>query len=35
MTDMFEDAHDRALTRIFPRMGEIGTTGEILAMLKR
>ena len=33
MTDMFQDAHDRALDRIFPRMGEIGTTEEILALL--
>ena len=33
MTDMAEDAHDRALSRIFPRMGEIGTTDEILALL--
>jgi nicotinamidase-related amidase len=34
MTDMFEDAHERALARIFPRMGEVGTTDEITAMLE-
>jgi len=34
MTDMFQDAHDRALERIFPRMGEIGTTTDILAQLR-
>ncbi len=33
MTDMFQDAHDRALARIFPRIGEIATTDEILAKL--
>lgn len=33
MTDMNADGHDRALRIIFPRMGEIGTTSEILAKL--
>jgi nicotinamidase-related amidase len=33
MTDMNADAHDRALQIIFPRIGEIGTTSEILAKL--
>lgn len=33
MTDMNADAHDRALRIIFPRMGEIGNTSEILAKL--
>lgn len=33
MTDMSQEAHDNSLTRIFPRMGEIGTTAEILAKL--
>ncbi len=33
MTDMFADAHDRALARIFPRIGELGTTAEIVARL--
>jgi len=31
MTDLFEDAHRNALNRIFPRIGEIGTTDEIIA----
>jgi nicotinamidase-related amidase len=30
MTDTDEDAHDRALRIIFPRIGEIGTVDEIL-----
>ena len=34
MTDLFEDAHELALKRIFPRMGEVGTTDEILAKLR-
>jgi nicotinamidase-related amidase len=33
MSDMNADAHDRALRIIFPRIGEIGTTAEILAKL--
>jgi len=33
MTDLFEDAHQNALNLIFPRIGEIGTTAEILAKL--
>jgi nicotinamidase-related amidase len=33
MTDTNADAHNRALSIIFPRMGEVGTTGEILAKL--
>ncbi|MBV8490585.1 MAG: hydrolase [Candidatus Eremiobacteraeota bacterium] len=35
MTDRNADAHDRALDIIFPRIGEIGTTDEILAKLGR
>jgi nicotinamidase-related amidase len=35
MTDMHPGAHDRALDVIFPRIGEIGTTGEIVAKLAR
>ncbi|MBV8244498.1 MAG: hydrolase [Candidatus Eremiobacteraeota bacterium] len=31
MTDMNADAHERALRIIFPRIGEIGTTQEVLA----
>jgi hypothetical protein len=33
MTDRDASAHDRALETIFPRIGEIGTTAEVLAML--
>ncbi|HEY0797801.1 MAG TPA: hydrolase [Candidatus Baltobacteraceae bacterium] len=35
MTDMNQDAHDRALQVIFPRIGEIGTTAEVLDLLQR
>lgn len=33
MTDMNADAHHNSLTRIFPRMGETGTTQEIIDLL--
>jgi nicotinamidase-related amidase len=33
MTDLSPDAHENSLTRIFPRLGETGTTAEILALL--
>jgi hypothetical protein len=33
MTDLSEEAHDRALQLIFPRIGEIGSVDEILALL--
>ncbi|MFF0270690.1 isochorismatase family protein [Kribbella sp. NPDC004536] len=33
MTDLSADAHEHSLTRIFPRLGETGTTAEILALL--
>jgi nicotinamidase-related amidase len=33
MTDMNLDAHERALGIIFPRIGEIGTTAEILSIV--
>ncbi len=33
MTDRSMEAHDRALQIIFPRIGEIGTTADILAKL--
>lgn len=35
MTDMNADAHARSLDTIFPRIGEIGTTDEIVARLER
>lgn len=34
MTDLSADAHENSLTRIFPRLGETGTTAEILALLE-
>jgi nicotinamidase-related amidase len=33
MTDMSPDAHVNSITRIFPRLGESGTTQEIIALL--
>ncbi len=34
VTDMVREAHDNSVTRIFPRLGETGTTAEILSLLK-
>jgi nicotinamidase-related amidase len=34
MTDMNLDAHTNSITRIFPRVGESGTTREIIALLE-
>ncbi|MGA7810181.1 isochorismatase family protein [Bradyrhizobium sp.] len=33
MTDTNPDAHDNSVRRIFPRLGETGTTGEIIDLL--
>ena len=33
MTDMVEENHNRSLVGIFPRIGEVGTTDDILAAL--
>jgi nicotinamidase-related amidase len=33
MTDRVPEAHERSMNVIFPRIGELGTTGEILALL--
>lgn len=33
MTDVSADAHSNSVTRIFPRLGETGTTREIIALL--
>jgi nicotinamidase-related amidase len=33
MTDMSPEAHSNSVTRIFARLGETGTTGEIIALL--
>ena len=35
MTDSQEEAHTRSIKYIFPRIGETGTTAEIIAMLKQ
>jgi nicotinamidase-related amidase len=35
MTDLNADAHTNSITRIFPRMGETGTTEEIIALLRK
>ena len=34
MTDMSADAHHNSITRIFPRLGETGTTPEIVDLLE-
>jgi nicotinamidase-related amidase len=35
MTDLNEDAHANSVARIFPRLGETGTTREIIALLEK
>jgi nicotinamidase-related amidase len=35
MTDRNADAHNNSITRIFPRLGETGTTQEVLDLLER
>ena len=35
MSDMSPEAHTNSLTRIFPRLGETGTTAEIIALLSQ
>ncbi|MBW4021799.1 MAG: isochorismatase family protein [Proteobacteria bacterium] len=35
MTDMSAEAHENSVTRIFPRLGETGTTQEIIGLLDR
>jgi len=35
MTDMNADAHTNSVTRIFPRLGETGTSREIITLLGR
>jgi nicotinamidase-related amidase len=35
MTDMNADAHQNSITRIFPRLGETGTTREIIELLNK
>ncbi len=35
MTDMRPEAHDYSIAQVFPRLGETGTTQEILGLLER
>jgi nicotinamidase-related amidase len=35
MTDMSPDVHINSITRIFPRLGETGTTQEIIDLLDK
>ncbi len=35
MTDLSPEAHHNSLTRIFPRLGETGTTAQVLELLRR
>lgn len=35
MTDLNAEAHANSVSRIFPRLGETGTTGEIVALLEK
>jgi nicotinamidase-related amidase len=35
MTDMSAEAHENSVKRIFPRLGETGTTAEIVALLDK
>lgn len=35
MTDMSAEAHENSVTRIFPRLGETGTTEEIVGLLAK
>jgi nicotinamidase-related amidase len=35
MTDMNPDAHHNSITRIFPRLGETGTTDEIIELVNK
>jgi nicotinamidase-related amidase len=35
MTDMHLEAHNNSVTRIFPRLGETGTTEQLLGLLKK
>ncbi len=35
MTDRSIEAHENSIARIFPRLGETGTTAQIIALLQR
>ncbi len=34
MTDMSREAHDNSVTRVFPKIGETGTTQDVIALLQ-
>ncbi len=34
MTDRHADAHDNSVRNVFPRLGETGSTADVLALLK-
>jgi hypothetical protein len=34
MTDIRAESHENSLTRVFPLLGQIGTTSEIVAQLQ-
>jgi nicotinamidase-related amidase len=35
ITDTNAEAHENSVTRIFPRLGETGTSEEVLALLRK
>ncbi len=35
MTDMSLDEHNHSLTRVFPKIGETGSTQDVIALLER
>jgi isochorismate hydrolase len=35
MTDMSEDAHQYSIRNVFPRLGETGSTKEIISLLEK
>jgi len=34
MTDVSAEAHENSLSRVFPRLGEVGTTEALMALLE-
>ena len=34
MTDMDQGAHDNSITKVFPKLGETGTVGEIIELYR-
>jgi nicotinamidase-related amidase len=35
MTDTRQEAHDYSISKVFPRLGETGSTDDIIALLER